>query len=260
MPDYILFRKSRNVASSVLHVFFNLALGVLSIAVTYLTKSWYLGIILVLISKWRMFLVRPRYWVLNLKSNLVDLIVGISFVLITYCSGDSFLPIHVILAVLYCAWLIFLKPRSSTVATALQALTAMYLGTTCATLIFANADAIFLTASCAVVAFASARHVLVQSDDTDFSIIPLTAALVAAEISWLSQSWLIVYSFPTLGIIVPQLSLVMLIAAVAFGYIYKSIKENEGRLNFGEVAMLVFFSIILIAVIVLGFSKPIFNV
>ena len=83
MADYVLIRKSRNMLSSFLHVFLNLVLAIGSIYITFKTTSVVLGLVLVLLSKWRMFAVRPRYWVLNLKSNLVDLIVGCSFVVIT---------------------------------------------------------------------------------------------------------------------------------------------------------------------------------
>ena len=80
MSDYILIRKGRNMLSAFLHVIFNLLLGLGSVFITFSTASWIPGVLLVIISKWRMFAVRPRYLFLNLKSNLVDLIVGFSFV------------------------------------------------------------------------------------------------------------------------------------------------------------------------------------
>ena len=99
MADYILIRKSRNILSTVLHIVLNILLGVGSIFLTTITGSFGLGLLLVLVSKWRIFAVRPRYWLLNIKSSLVDLIVGFSFVLIAYCSGTIVRPIHLILAV-----------------------------------------------------------------------------------------------------------------------------------------------------------------
>jgi hypothetical protein len=39
-----------------------------------------MGYILVLLSKWRMFAVRPRYWLANVRANMTDLIVGLSIV------------------------------------------------------------------------------------------------------------------------------------------------------------------------------------
>src|SRR4051794_37994319 len=39
------------------------------------------AIVLVLLSKWRMFAVRPRYWVINLIQNGVDIMVAVSLII-----------------------------------------------------------------------------------------------------------------------------------------------------------------------------------
>ena len=82
MADFVFVRKSRNIVSSMVHVLLNLLLGIGAVLITVLSNSPMLGIILVLASKWRVFAVRARYFFLNLKSNLVDLIIGISIVLL----------------------------------------------------------------------------------------------------------------------------------------------------------------------------------
>ena len=87
--DYIFIRKSRNALSSFLHVILNILLGVGAIFVTVVSGSWIIGFILVLLSKWRMFAVRSHYLWLNVKSNLVDLIVGFSLVLLAYFSDNA---------------------------------------------------------------------------------------------------------------------------------------------------------------------------
>ena len=99
MADYVLARKSRNIVSTLVHVFLNLLLGIGSVLITVLSGSPLLGLILVFASKWRMFAVRSRYLWLNIKSNLVDLIVGISVVLLSYFAGPAFLPVDLILMV-----------------------------------------------------------------------------------------------------------------------------------------------------------------
>ena len=101
MADYVLARKSRNIVSTMLHVFLNLLLGVGSVLITVLSGSPLLGLILVFASKWRVFAVRARYLWLNIKSNLVDMIVGVSVVLLTYYAGMNFLPVDFILMIFY---------------------------------------------------------------------------------------------------------------------------------------------------------------
>jgi len=267
MSDFILFRKSRNIASSILHVILNILLGVGSIILTIITGSWLLGFLLVILSKWRMFAVRPRYWLLNLKSNLVDLIVGVSFVLIAYCSGNTEIYfVHYLLAVLYSLWLVILKPMSSPAATAAQALIAIFLGTTAATLMSASSDSLYLVFSCLVIGYSAARHVLVQSDDTDFSIVPVVCGLIAAEVAWLCHSWLIVYKFTNVpfigntGIIIPQLSIILTIIAFCFGIVYSSIIKHDGKIKASEVTMPFIFSLLVVIIIVIWFSKPIFDI
>lgn len=260
MADYVLIRKSRNVLSTVLHVIFNLILGVGSIFLTLLTGSWVLGIILVLISKWRIFAVRPRFWLLNIKSSIVDLVVGASFVLIAYCSGLTPLPVHYILAVGYSLWLIWLKPLSSKWATEAQALVAIFLGSTAATLMAANADAIWMVLACFIIGYGAARHVLIQTEEKDYGILTVSAGLVFAEVAWLCHNWLIVYPFNSTGIIVPQLSIILTVLAFAIGSCYQSVLRNGGKLKFSEVGLPVAFSVLIIFIVVTWFSQPIFNV
>ncbi len=259
MSDYVLIRKGRNIISAVLHALFNLILGLGSVFITFSTASWIPGAILVILSKWRMFAVRPRYLFLNLKSNLVDLIVGFSFIFITYCSGPTLLPIHFILAISYSAWLIVLKPMSSERASALQSLLAVFLGTTATTLMTATANSIFPVFLNFLVGFAAARHVLVQGDDTDFSFLSLIIGLLFTEISWLSQSWLIVYTYREIGFLLPQSAILLTALTFLLGYIFKNYSSNED-FSFSKIATPTIFSIILIVIIVLWFSKPLFNV
>ena len=260
MADFIFIRKSRNILSSILHIIFNILLGVGSIAITVVTGSWILGVILVLLSKWRIFAVRPRYWLANIKSSLVDLIVGSSIVLITYCSGTNLMPIHFALGIIYTIWLIFIKPQSSETANEIQSLIAIFLGTTATILMSASAEAIFMTVACYIIGYGAARHVMIQNDDHDFALTTRICGLISAEIAWVAHSWLIVYKFGDTGVILPQLSIIMTVLAFGFGKVYKSILKHDGTLKFSDVAAPVIFTILIIIVIVVGFSKPIFDI
>lgn len=259
MSDYVLIRKGRNIISAVLHALFNLILGLGSVFITFSTASWIPGVILVILSKWRMFAVRPRYLFLNVKSNLVDLIVGFSFIFITYCSGPALLPIHFILAISYSAWLIVLKPMASERASALQSILAVFLGTTAITLMTATANSAFPVLLNFLVGFAAARHVLIQGDDADFSFLSLIIGLIFTEISWLAQSWLIVYTYREIGFLLPQSAILLTALTFLLGYIFKNYSNDED-FSFSKIATPTIFSIILIVIIVLWFSKPLFNV
>ena len=260
MADYVLMRKSRNIISSILHMVLNILLAVTSIAVTVLTGSWIIGLGLVLLSKWRVLAVRPRYWVVNLLSNLTDFIVGASFVFIAYCSGTIWLPIHFVLMAGYIIWLVILKPRSSELAAEIQSLTAVFLGTTATVMLFASSNAAFMTFFCFLVVFSASRHILVQSDENEFGLLTFGSGLIAGEIAWLSNSWLIVYTFGTTGIIVPQLSVILTIFTFISNRVFKSGMQHNGKVNFGEIAAPVIFGVLVVAVLVIWFSNPIFDI
>ena len=260
MADYVLIRKSRNIVSSILHVILNILLGVGSIAITVVTGSWIIGFLLVLLSKWRVFAVRMRYLSTNILSNLVDFIVGISFVIIAYCSGTTFLPIHAVLAADYTAWLLFLKPRSSELAAEIQSLFSVFLGTTAVTMLYASSNSIFLVIACFIIGFSASRHILVQSDDDNFGLSTISCGLLSAEIAWICSNWLIVYTFGNTGILVPQLAIILTVFAFVSNRVFKNGIVNNGKVKFSEIAAPVIFSILIVAIIVLWFSNPIFDV
>ena len=244
-----------------MHGLLNLSLGVGSILITWLAGTPFFGILLVILSKWRTFAVRPRYWWLNIRANLVDFIVGLSFVLIAYASGTTFQPIHLILAVGYSVWLLFVKPRRTPLATEVQSLVAVFLGSTAAIFMLAGiADPWALVLVMFVIGYSASRHVLIQSNDSDYALIPFLVGLIFAELTLFLSSWLIVYSFSSIGLIIPQLSIILTLFIYAAGHLYRSIVGHDGKLKFSDVAAPTIFSILISLVIFIGFSQPIFNV
>lgn len=260
MTEYVLARKSRNIVSSLIHIFLNLLLGVGAILVTVLSNSPILGLILVLASKWRVFAVRARYFMLNLKSNLVDLIVGVSVVLLAYYAGPSFLPIDFILMGFYSIWLLFIKPLSSETAAMVQSLIAVFLGMSAATIMSAGLNSIVITLLAFLVGYAASRHVLIQTNDKDFTLTTLICGLVFAEIAWLSNSWSIIYTFGDTGIRIPQLAIILTIFAFVYNYARQAMIKYQDDFRFKHIIGPAVFGAILIAIIVICFSNPIFNI
>ena len=260
MADYILARKSRNIASSMVHVFLNILLGVGAVLITVLSASPVLGLLLVLVSKWRVFAVRGRYLWLNIKSNLVDLIVGISVVLLAYYAGPEFLLVDFLLAGFYCVWLLFIKPMSSERAALVQSLIAVFLGMSAAAIMAANLDTIVLVLMAFLVGYAASRHVLVQSSDKDFTLTTLVCGLVFSEIAWLCQTWSIVYTFGNTGIRIPQIAIILTIFAFVYNYARQAMIRYQEDFRFKHILGPVVFGVVLVGIIVLWFSNPIFNI
>lgn len=260
MADYVLARKSRNIASNMVHIFLNILLGVGAVLVTVLSASPLLGLLLVLLSKWRVFAVRGRYLWLNIKSNLVDMIVGVSVVLLVYYAGASLMPVDILLAIFYCAWLLFIKPMSSEKATLVQSLIAVFLGMSAAAIMAASLDAIVIVLVAFLVGYAASRHVLVQSSDKDFTLTTLVCGLVFAEVTWLCQSWMIIYTFGNSGIRIPQVAIILTIFAFVYNYARQAMIKYQDDFRFKHILGPVVFGVILVGIIVLWFSNPIFNI
>ena len=260
MADYVLARKSRNIASNMVHIFLNILLGVGSVLVTVLSASPLLGLLLVLLSKWRVFAVRGRYLWLNIKSNLVDMVVGVSVVLLAYYAGASLMPGDILLAIFYCAWLLFIKPMSSEKATLAQSLIAVFLGMSAAAIMAANLDAIVLVLLAFLVGYAASRHVLVQSSDKDFTLTTLVCGLVFSEVAWLCQSWAIIYTFGESGVRIPQIAIILTIFAFVYNYARQAMIKYQDDFRFKHILGPMVFGVILVGIIVLWFSNPIFNI
>lgn len=263
MADYVLVRKSRNIASSLVHVFLNLLLGVGAVLITVLSGSPLLGILLVLVSKWRIFAVRKRYFFISLKANLVDIVVGISVVLLTYSSGSSFLISDILLMIFYPVWLLFIKPQTSEVATLAQSLIAVFLGISAAVLMTAGNNSIWVVILSFLIGYASSRHVLAQGNDRDFTLTTLVCGLVFAEIAWLSNTWSIIYTFENFGlsgIKIPQLAIILTIFAFVYNYARQAMIKYQEDFRFVHIVGPVVFGIVLIGVIVLFFSDPRFTI
>ena len=260
MADYVLVRKSRNIASSTVHTFLNILLGIGSVLITVFSGSPLLGILLVLVSKWRVLAVRKRYIMLNIKSNLVDLIVGLSIVMLTYYAGSTLKPVDFILMTVYVVWLVIVKPLSSEIANLVQSLVAVFLGVSAATMMTANMDVIWNVLLVFLIGYAASRHVLVQTDSKDFTLTTLVCGLVFAEIAWLCHSWSIVYTFGSTGIRIPQLAIILTIFAFVYNYARQAMVRYQDDFRFRNIAGPVLFGMVLVGVIVIFFSNPIFNI
>ncbi len=260
MADYVLARKSRNIASSAVHILLNILLGMSAVLITVFSASPVLGILLVLMSKWRVFAVRRRYLLINIKSNLVDIIVGLSVVLLAYFAGNQLMPVDFLLMALYVVWLLVIKPMSSESANLLQSLVAVFLGISATTILSANLNAIVAVVLAFLVGYAASRHVLAQTGNDDFTLTTLASGLVFAEVAWMCHTWSIVYSFGETGITIPQAAIILTIFSFVYNYARQAMVRYQDDFRFRDIVGPVIFGIVLVGIIVIWFSTPVFNI
>jgi hypothetical protein len=165
-----------------------------------------------------------------------------------------------VLMAVYSIWLLFIKPLSSEQATLAQSLIAVFLGISAATIMSANVDSVVLVILSFLIGYAASRHVLAQSDAKDFTLTTLVCGLVFAEVAWLCYAWEIVYTFGSTGIRIPQLAIILTIFAFVYNYARQAMIKYQDDFRFKHILGPVIFGVLLIGIIVLCFSNPIFNI
>jgi len=185
-----------------------------------------LAFILIIISKWRMFAVQPRHWLVNIRSNSPDLIVGLSFVV--FMSQASSNITTTLWIVLYIAWLLLLKPKIEPAYVGAQALVSLFMGLTSLFWLADSLPEIVVVMGAWFVASVSALHFLNGYDEPFSRIISVMWALFIAELAWLMNRWLIVYPV-TESVMIPQIAIVATIIGYISGTMYHL--EQIGKLN-----------------------------
>lgn len=145
----------------------------------------------VLLSKWRIFAVKVRHWPANIRSNAVDILVGLSMVV--FMSLTNVLSIQIIWVVLFTAWLLFIKPRSSELWVGLQALIAQTVSLIAIFLVWNEASETALTFAVWGVCYLCARHFLAAFDEAMARASAYAWAFFAAALTWVTSHWLLYY-------------------------------------------------------------------
>jgi hypothetical protein len=175
------------------HVFY-LGLNVLLPILAYiLVRIDFVGlaIVLVLLSKWRMFAVRPRYWIANLISNGVDIMVAVSLIL--FMAGTSVVWWQLLWMVLYGGWLIWLKPRYDVLSVSAQAMIGQLLGLSLLYLKFGDSSIVALVAGTWLVAYLAARHYLTSFEESHSALLAHVWAYFSASLAFVLAHWLLFY-------------------------------------------------------------------
>jgi hypothetical protein len=150
-----------------------------------------IALILILLSKWRIFAVRPRYWLANIRSNGVDIVVGVSLLIFMTNTNSSYWQL--LWVAVYILWLTVLKPGSNTLSVALQALVGQFLGLMALFIWFSGAPLYQLILAGWVVCYLASRHFFTVFEEPFTSLYSHTWAYFAASLIWVLGHWLIFY-------------------------------------------------------------------
>lgn len=148
---------------------------------------------IIILSKWRMFAVRPRHWPANIRANAIDIIAGLSFVVFMAQAPTNAWQLVWLLA--YEFWLIVVKPRSQIFWTSIQAALGQFVGLTAVYLLWGRSSLFVLVLVSWAIAYLSARHFFSSFDEPLSSVLSHIWGYIAAALTWVLGHWLLYYGF-----------------------------------------------------------------
>lgn len=217
----------------------------------------YLAYVLVLLSKWRVIAVRPRFWFANLQANFVDFMVSISVVTLMLITAAATPWVGVLLVVLFASWLLILKPHTAQHWVLIQAGIGQFISLMA---LFSLAhtfelkpfvtDTSFLTVVLGwLIGYMTARHALSSfKNEDERSLLSLTWGFVVAELAWLAHHWTIAYPLYSdaskAQLMIPHVSILVTLLGLATIYWYKALHSEGNKKAYTDARSITIFVII----------------
>lgn len=199
------------------------------------------AVLLILLSKWRMFVVRPRYWVANIAANAVDIIVGLSIVV--FMDHTTSASLQLALAALYGVWLVFIKPGSSIFWVSMQALIGQAVGLVALYIAWLEAPMFGIVVATWLVTYLSARHFFTNFEDQYTPLYAHGWGYFGAALTWVLSHWLLFYG------LIPQPALLLtVIGSSLAGMFYLSESERLTPL-LRKQFMFIMFAVVMVVLV-----------
>ena len=260
--EFLKLVRKRSFLSEAVYTVLNIALAIAVVMVIRYTDSVGFAIGLVILSKWRVFAVRPRFWWANLRSNMVDFIVSISFVLHMYIVNAAIIAeprkllLLGILTLLYIGWLLFIKPRSKRAYVAVQAGVAVLMGTSALFAISFNWPVSIVVLLMWVIGYTAARHILSAYDEETHGLfLSLAWGVVMSQLAWVAYHWTIAYNLPLVtSLHIPQVAIIATLASFLAFKCYDSFHKHA-KIRVNDIILPLLFTISVVLVLVTIFNR-----
>lgn len=227
--DLLKFVARRSFLSEIIYVLLNLALAIgVWLLVAYFGTPW-LAYGLILVSKWRVLSVRPRFWFANIQANAVDVLVGLGFATLL-AGANGFPAVQTVLTLLFVGWLLYLKPRSTHAAMGAQALVANFVALSALFALAYNWDTAPVVLIGWAVGYSVARHILSSYEEKETVLLSFIWGFVVAELVWVTFHWNVVYGVKLIpGILIPQVAIITTILGYVAGRFYLALGSENAR-------------------------------
>jgi len=202
-----------------------------------------LALATVVLAKWRMFAVRPRFWAANVRANAVDLMIGLSTVVFMIHSGNLWLQAG--WAVVYAIWLVAIKPGTTIPMITFQAFLGQLAALMALYLVWGNGPVYGLTLLTGLFCFLAARHFLDAFEEPYARMLSYVWGYFGASLGWLLSHWLLFYR----GVAQPTL----LLSTLGYGMAVLYYLDHRDRLGTAARRQFVFI-MLAIVLLVLAFS------
>lgn len=226
--------------------FFHYALLVILPAVMFvLIRLDFVGLAfaIVILAKWRMFAVRPRFWPANIRANAIDIMVGVSVVI--FMHDATGFTMQLLWAIAYGVWLLYVKPRGGTLWISIQAGIGQFAALSALYLAWADGSLLGISLLTGLICYLSARHFFDSFDEAYARLLSYIWGYFGAALAWLLAHWLLYYQFvaqPTL-----------LLSAIGYGLAALYYLDHYERLSLTLRRQFIFIMLAIILV-VLTFS------
>lgn len=256
--EFLRSAKRRSLVSEIVYVMLNVGLAAALLLIVWVVESPIPAFALVLLSKWRVFAVRPRYWFAHVQANMVDLIVSAGVVVLLYTAGGNGagegMIFQILLTILYSVWLLVLKPRTKRTFVVAQAAIALVVGSIALYSVAFDWPSSIVVLGMFVLGYSVARHVLSAYSDSDLTTMSIIWGFVTAQLGWLSYHWLIAYEIPLVSAIkIPQATIIMLALSFLAERIYNSYTKH-GTVRSSDVMLPALLSLGVIALVIVLFN------
>ena len=202
-----------------------------------------LALSVILLSKWRMFAVRPRFWPAMVRANAIDIMVGVSIVV--FMAHTLSTSLQFVFAVLYGVWLLAIKPSNNGLLVSLQAMIGQLCGLMALFIAWSAGPLWGLIFVTALICYVSARHYFDSFDEPYARLLAYLWAYFGAALLWLLGHWLLFY-----GIVAQP---VVLLSAIGYGLAALYYFDHTGKLNSSLQRQFIFI-MLAVVIIILSFS------
>lgn len=183
------------------------------------------ALIVILLSKWRMLAVRPRFWLANVRANAVDIVVSVSLLLFMANAGGQIWQLAWVVA--YGLWLIVIKPASSSFMISMQAMISLLCGLMAVSAVWIDAPLYGLVPVVGVICYISAHHFFDSFDEPYTRLLSYMWGYFGAALIWVLGHGLIFY--PSKDGLISQPTIILLTLGYGLAVLYYC--DHSNKLN-----------------------------